>query len=171
MSCEKGFKAIIDEAEWQMQFNSETLAAFIDTLSAQPSHYYRAMLTYFDHGECWRGATRFFHADSLPYWRKRKNMGHKPAAVEALRRGELHYFFAYPEDYSQQSIEWVDGEFGRRPHNPAFEVVYVYSQKDGTLDLNFRSMTPDEILNELLERLGSMRIVTRLRLFEDESLI
>jgi hypothetical protein len=28
--------------------------------------------------------------------------------------------------------------FGRRPHNPAFEVIYVYSQKDGTLDLNFR---------------------------------
>jgi hypothetical protein len=166
MSCEKGFKAIIDEAEWQMQPTPEKLTGFIDALSAQPSHYHRAMLTYLDHAECWRGATRFYHADSLPYWRKRKNMGHKPAAVdqasideladlirhyfhrtegrgnncvvEALRRGELDYFFAYPEDYSQQSIEWVDGEFGRRPHNPAFEVVYVYSQKDGTLDLNFR---------------------------------
>lgn len=58
--------------------------------------------------------------------------------VEALRRGELDYFFAYPEDYSQQSVEWVDGTFARRPHNPAFEVVYVYSEKDGTLDLNCR---------------------------------
>ena len=58
--------------------------------------------------------------------------------VEPFRRGELDYFFAYPEDYSQQSIEWVDGEFDRRPHNPAFEVIYVYSQKEGTLDLNFR---------------------------------
>jgi len=28
--------------------------------------------------------------------------------------------------------------FGRRPHNPAFEVIYVYSQKEGSLDLNFR---------------------------------
>jgi hypothetical protein len=52
--------------------------------------------------------------------------------VEAFRRGDLDYFFAYPEDYSQQSIEWVDGEFDRRPHNPAFEVIYVYSQKDGS---------------------------------------
>ncbi|WGS83803.1 hypothetical protein [Methylomonas sp. UP202] len=166
MSCEKGFKAIIDEAEWQMQPTPETLTAFIDALSAQPSHYHRAMLTYLDHAECWRGATRFFHADTLPYWRKRKNMDHKPAAVddasireladlirhyfhrtegrgnncvvEPLKRGDLDYFFAYPEDYSQQSIEWIDGEFGRRPHNPAFEVVYVYSQKDGSLDLNFR---------------------------------
>ena len=50
----------------------------------------------------------------------------------------LDYFFAYPEDYSQHSIEWVDGEFARRPHNPAFEVIYVYSQQEGSLDLNFR---------------------------------
>lgn len=58
--------------------------------------------------------------------------------IETFRRGELDYFFAYPEDYSQQSIEWVNGEFDRRPHNPAFEVIYVYSQKEGSLDLNFR---------------------------------
>jgi hypothetical protein len=124
------------------------------------------MVAYLDHAECWKGATRFYHADTLAYWRKRKHMGHKPAAVdeasinqlaglirnyfhrtegrgnncvvEPFRRGDLDYFFTYPEDYSQQSIEWVDGEFGRRPHNPAFEVVYVYSQKNATLDLNFR---------------------------------
>ncbi len=58
--------------------------------------------------------------------------------IEAFRRGELDYFFAYPEDYSQQSIEWVNGEFDRRPHNPAFEVIYVYSQKEGSIDINFR---------------------------------
>ncbi|HYW91869.1 MAG TPA: hypothetical protein VFA95_05295, partial [Gammaproteobacteria bacterium] len=143
LSCEKGFRAIIDEARWQMQAEPDQLTDFIETLSALPNHYHRAMVTYLDHGECWKGATRFYHADTLPYWRKRKNMGHKPAAVdeaslrqladqirtyfhhtegrgnncvvEPYRRGELDYFFAYPEDYSQQSIEWVDGEFGRRP--------------------------------------------------------
>jgi hypothetical protein len=166
MSCEKGFRAIIDEARWQMQASQEALTTFIETLSALPNHYHRAMVTYLDHPGYWKGATRFYHADTLAYWRKRKHMGHKPAAgdeasinllagqirnyfhltegrgnncvVEPFRRGELDYFFAYPEDYSQQSIEWVDGEFGRRPHNPAFEVVYVYSQKEGSLDLNFR---------------------------------
>jgi transposase InsO family protein len=30
----------------------------------------------------------------------------------------------------------VNGKFGRRPHNPAFEVIYVYAQKEGYL--NFR---------------------------------
>jgi hypothetical protein len=166
MSCEKGFRAIIDEANWQLREDPEALTNIIEILAVLPSHYERAMSTFLDHTIFWRGATRFYHADSLPYWRKRKNMSHKAAAVdegsikqlaelirnyfhhtegrgkncmvEPFRRGDLDYFFAYPEDYSQQSIEWVDGEFDRRPHNPAFEIIYVYSQKEGSLDLNFR---------------------------------
>lgn len=114
------------------------------------------MVAFLDHQIYWNGAKRFCHADALSYWRKRKNLGHKTAAVEevdrrklakairtyfhltegrgnhclveALRRGDRDYFFAYPEDHSQQSVEWVDGEFNNRPHNPAFEVVFVYSQ-------------------------------------------
>jgi hypothetical protein len=164
LSCEKGFRAIMDEAEFHLP--GEGLHPFAEKMSVLSNHYERAMITFLDHKEFWRGATRFFHADTLPYWRKRKNMSNRPAAVddesikqlaemirnyfhhtegrgnncvvEPFRRGELDYFFAYPEDYSQQSIEWINGEFDRRPHNPAFEVIYVYSQKEGTLDLNFR---------------------------------
>ena len=166
LSSDKGFRAIIDEARWQMRATPEALTGFVEALSGMPNHYHRAMLTYLDHGACWKGATRFYHADTLPYWRKRKNMGHGHAAVdddsiqllanqirdyfhrtegrgnnclvEPLRRGELDYYFAYPEDYSQQSVEWVNGEFDRRPHNPAFEVIFIYCQKEGTLDLNYR---------------------------------
>lgn len=166
LSTEKGFRAIIDEATWHLEDDQEALTHLITTLSNLPSHYDRAMTTFLDCHEFWKGATRFHHADTLPYWRKRKNMGHRPAAVddesivqlaalirnyfhhtegrgkncvvEPLRRGELDYFFAYPEDYSQQSIEWVDGEFDRRPHNPAFEIIFVYDQKEGSLDLNYR---------------------------------
>ena len=188
LSCEKGFRAIIDEARWQMQADPQGLAAFVEALSALPNHYHRAMGTYPDHPECWKGATRFYHADTLPYWRKRKNMGHQPAAVdeaslqqladqirnyfhrtegrgnncvvEPFRRGELDYFFAYPEDYTQQSIEWVDGEFAPRPHNPAFEVIFVYSQKDGSLDLNFRGS------RKAVEPLQGMFATTILKLEE-----
>ncbi len=166
MSCEKGFRAIIDEASWQMRDVSDDFTSFVEKLSALTNHSERAMVTFLDHNTFWKGATRFYHADTLPYWRKRKNLPRREAAVdeeslkeladliryyfhrtegrgkncvvEPFRRGELDYFFAYPEDYSQQSIEWVDGEFGRRPHNPAFEVIYVYSQREGSLDLNFR---------------------------------
>lgn len=166
MSCEKGFLAIIDEARWQLQETPDAIPAFIKALSNLPNHCERAMVTFLDHATCWKGATRFYHADTLPYWRKRKNLPKKPAAVddasirhladlirdyfhhtegrgknclvEPFRRGERDYFFAYPEDHSKRSIEWVDGRFDPRPHNPAFEVVFVYSQKEGSLDLNFR---------------------------------
>lgn len=164
MSCEKGFRAIIDEAEFQL--DEDDFTAWVEKLSALPSHFERAMLVFLDHNACWKGATRFYHADTLSYWRKRKNLPHKMAAVddasiqelagrirtyfhhtegrgnncvvEPFRRGELEYFFAYPEDYSQQSSEWVNGEFAHRPHNPAFEVIFVYSEKEGSLDLHFR---------------------------------
>jgi hypothetical protein len=166
LSCEKGFRAIIDEAEWHLTTDPDARTAFVEKLAALSNHYERAMVTFLDHNQLWKGATRFYHADTLPYWRKRKNLPHVRAApddtslqelaslirsyfhhtegrgnncvVEPFRRGALDYFFAYPEDYSEHSIEWVNGKFGRRPHNPAFEVIYVYSQKEGTLDLNFR---------------------------------
>jgi hypothetical protein len=138
----------------------------MEKLAALDGHSERAMVTLLEYPDFWKGAAMFYHADTLPYWRKRKGLPHEAASVhedgrsalaagisdyfhrtegrgkncvvEAFRRGELDYFFAYPEDYSQQSVEWVEGKFDRRPHNPAFEVVYVYSQKDGTLDLNYR---------------------------------
>lgn len=166
LSCEKGFKAIIDEAQWHLRDDQNGLAALIKELAGLANHFERAMVTYLDHHRYWKGATRFYHADTLPYWRKRNHMRNNSAVVdpdsinelanlirnyfhhtegrgnncvvEPFRRGNLDYFFAYPEDYSQQSIEWVNGTFDKRPHNPAFEVVFVYSQKEGSLDLNFR---------------------------------
>ena len=170
MGCEKGCRAILDEAQWHLAQDADPNAAnaFTEKLAALVNHFERAMVTYLDHNTFWRGATRFYHADTLSYWRKRKNLPRCPAAVddasirqladlirtyfhhtegrgkncavEPYRRGELDYFFCYPEDHSQHSIEWVNGVFDPRPHNPAFEVVYVYSQKEGRLDLNFRGL-------------------------------
>ncbi len=168
MSCEKGCHAILDEAEWHFteDGNPTGTIAFTEMLAALVNHFERAMVTYLDHNLFWRGAKHFYHADTLPFWRKRKNLPHNAAQVDAasiqtlanrirtyfhhtegrgnncvvepFRRGDLDYFFAYPEDYSQQSPEWVNGQFGIRPHNPAFEVIFVYSQSEGSLDLNYR---------------------------------
>ena len=163
---EGGFVAIRDEAQWQYRNDPPARDALVTSLAALPDHYERAMVTFLDHQLLWKGATRFHHADRLGYWRKRKHLGQGPAAVdhasvlqlaammgtyfhhtegrgkncivEPLRRGERDYFFAYPEDHSQRSLDWVNGEFETRPRNPAFEVVFVYSQREGSLDLNFR---------------------------------
>jgi hypothetical protein len=43
-------------------------------------HCERAMVTFLDHRQFWKGATHFYYADNLPYWRKRK-------AVESLSKG------------------------------------------------------------------------------------
>lgn len=206
LSCEKGFNAILDEIRWQKQGNRSELRALIGRLSALSSHYHRAMLTYLELHDCWRGATLFYHADTLSYWRKRRNMGRGPAAVdteslralaarigeffhltegrgkncevEYYRRGALDYYFAFPEDFSRHSTEWVDGEFGRRAHHPAFQVVFVFSENDGTLDLNFRGpvraieplqeMFATEILKlkELPPNPGDLRVYDLNRLLE-----
>jgi hypothetical protein len=166
LSCEKGWCAIRDEAQWQFRDQPEAFTAFVGRMGNLDGHSERAMVTFLESPQFWKGATLFCHADTLPYWRKRKGLQHQPASVhedgrkglaqgisdffhrtegrgkncvvEAFRRGALDYFFAYPEDYSQRSLEWVQGDFAPRQHNPAFEVIYVYSQKDGTVDLNFR---------------------------------
>lgn len=115
--------AILDEAKWQFGEASKEYGAFNDTLSARSNHYERAMLTFLDRHRCWKGATRFYHADTLSRWRKRKNFPHRRANVDAAsirrledmisnyfrhtegrgkhcvvepyRRGELDYFFAF----------------------------------------------------------------------------
>lgn len=166
LSRDAAMPAIIHEAAWQMREKPGAHAAFVEMFSALPSHFERAMVAFLDYYDCWKGALQFRHADTLPYWRKRKGFPHKSAAVDTasvhelaglirnlfhrtegrgdhchidcLRRNDLDYYFAYPEDYSKQSIEWVDDTFAPRPHNPAFEIVYIWSEKEGWLDLNFR---------------------------------
>ena len=167
LSCAKGFRAILDEAQWHMAQEAvpNGIVVFTDVLAKLENHFARAMVTFLDYNQFWRGAARFYHADTLSHWRKRKNLPHRAAlvdddsikaladrirtyfhhtegrgnncVVEPFRRGDRDYFFAYPEDYSQQSPEWVDGQFEIRPHNPAFEVIFVYSQSEGSLDLNY----------------------------------
>ena len=166
LSGEKGCRAILDDAAWYFATDPAAHAAFVEQLASLAHHGARAMTTFLDHPACWRRAARFCYAEALPAWRKRTHLPHVPAAVdeaslealaaglsayfrhtegrgthcvvEPVRRGTLDYFFAYPEDYAQHSVEWVDGQFGQRPHHPAFEVIYVYSQADGTLDVNIR---------------------------------
>jgi hypothetical protein len=158
LATEGGSKAILDEARW----HGEDVAEHFASLTGFVEHTF---WTFLERPKYWQGALAFHHADAVPfsYWRKRKNVPRKPARVNALtirqlernlsnyfhtmqgrgenckvdcyRRNDLDYFFAYPEDYGQASVEWVGKEFKRRPRHPAFEIIFVYSQNDGTLDI------------------------------------
>jgi hypothetical protein len=72
LSCEKGFRAIIDEAEWHLANDPHARTGFVETLAALSNHFERAMVTFLDHNQFWKGATRFYHADTLPYCRNAK---------------------------------------------------------------------------------------------------
>ena len=165
MSCRKGVQAILDATQTRGDDSPERAAAFIESLSRMPDHFHRAMATWLDHRGCWREASRFYGGDAPGWWRKRKNMGHRPPAtdtaslrrladligtwfhrsegrgsrclVESFHRDGLDFYFAYPEDYSRLEMEWTDGEFIGRRRRPAFEVVFVYSQQEGSMDLSF----------------------------------
>jgi len=162
MSNEKGVKAILDEGEFHLDEEGEH-AAFVTLLMAMPGHHDRAMTAFLDFPSLWKGATRLYHADTLSYWRKRKNLprkqaGVEPANIEALstriksyyqasdgrakrcrvepyRRGELEYFFAFPEDYPVNAPEWEGDELALQSRHPPFEIIFVWDAKDGRLDL------------------------------------
>ena len=82
LSGEKGYRAILDDAAWHFATNQEAHAAFVEQLASLAHHGERAMTTFLDHPACWRRATRFYHADALPAWRKRTHLPHVPAAVD-----------------------------------------------------------------------------------------
>jgi hypothetical protein len=160
LATEGGSRAILDEAN----FHGEDLSGTFDSLG---SFHERAFWTLLERPKYWPGSLAFRHADAVAprFWRKRKNLPRKLAnvdqasisnleraiseyfhsqgrgqhcKVECYRRDRLDYFFAYPEDYSQAEVVWGGGELKRRPRRPAFEVIFVYSQDDGTLDIYLR---------------------------------
>ena len=112
-----------------------------------------------------RCATLFLHSDNISdsLWKKRNDLPHltphveteyteqleqaiskyfykkegrgRNCKVEVFRRHEKEYFFAYPEDYAQSGIEWVRNQLSNRSRNPAFEIIFVYTQAEGSLDI------------------------------------
>ncbi len=70
------------------------------------------------------------------YYREKQGRGRHCHVDKYLRGNRYHYFFAYPQDYTDTFVGFDgDGKFERKRQNPAFEVVYVYDPDDGTLDL------------------------------------
>lgn len=133
MSNEKGIAAMNVEEEFHLSGEGEH-AAFVEKLRALPGHRQGATTVFVNHEPIWRWASRSKHADSLSYWRKRKYLPEvtatvAPAGIKLLesaislyysateergmhckvepnRHGKLDYFFALPEDYAQDALEW-----------------------------------------------------------------
>ena len=159
LACEGGITALVDEA----RFHSDN--AFIEEIAAIEGFHAKAMWAFLNQPTYWQGAARFLHADNVSAlgWEKRNDLPCMPphvededivdlaqamsdffyhkegrgknCIVEPYRRNQKEYFFAYPEDFAQSAIEWVSGDLKNQAHHPAFEIIFVYSEADGALDI------------------------------------
>ncbi|SET32697.1 hypothetical protein SAMN05216326_12065 [Nitrosomonas marina] len=158
LACEGGIKAIIDEADW----HGEILTGKLSDLAG---FHEKAFWVFLERPKYWPAASAFCRADSInsSQWNECKTLYNAPAQVDeqtirgleknlsnyfhlkegrgknclvdCYRRGNLDYFFAYPEDYAYASIEWEGTTFKRPARHPAFEIIFVYSQEESKISL------------------------------------
>ncbi len=159
LACEGGIAALVDEAG----FHDDD--AFIEEIAAIEGFHAKAMWAFLNKLKYWRGATMFLHADNVSpsYWKKRNDLPSLPpqvddediqmlakaisgyffrkegrgknCIVEPYRRNQKEYFFAYPEDFAQSAVEWVGDTLKSQAHHPAFEIIFVYCEAEGSLDI------------------------------------
>ncbi len=90
LSCQPGVKAIMDEARyWIVTVDGEPFEPFMDWLAGLKNDADRAFQTFMKHPKYWKGATNFFHADSLSWWRKRKGLPKVAAQCDDASLDEL----------------------------------------------------------------------------------
>jgi hypothetical protein len=159
LACEGGIVTLVDEAN----FHQDT--GFVEVITAIEGFHAKVFWAFLEHPKYWRGAALFLHADNVSpsYWKKRNDLPSVPAnvetddvealarsiseyfstregrgkncKVESYRRNQKYYFFAYPEDFAQSAIEWVGGSLKNQAHHPAFEIIFVYCESEGSLDI------------------------------------
>lgn len=159
MACQGGVTALTDEADFHQD------EAFIEAISKIPSFHGALMWAFLEHPKYWAGATLFLHSDNISesLWKKRNDLPHlvphvededaerlaqaishyfhskqargRNCKVEVFRRHEKEYFFAYPEDFAQSGVEWVRNALATRARHPAFEIIFVYTKAEGSLDI------------------------------------
>lgn len=158
LACEGGIRAILDEAEWRNEYIAEHL-------EKHNGFHEKAFWLFLERNQYWSAVTSFCRADRISFsqWNECKTINTYPAnvseeainalekslsnyffnkdgrgkncKVEVYKRGELDYFFAYPEDYAQSSVEWENSNFKRSARHPAFEIIFVYKQSEGKISL------------------------------------
>ena len=161
MAFQGGVKALIEEATDHPHFN----AAFPEAINQHNSDHGKAMWTFLEYREYWAGATSILYAENIAdaYWKKRNDLPHitplvepedaerlekaliryfrtregrgRHCQVDVFRRREKEYFFAYLTDFGKSEMEFEGTAFNPRARTPAFEIIFVYTQSEGSLDI------------------------------------
>ena len=160
LAFDGGIKALVDEAVYHDKDDS-----FAKAIAEMPCFHSKVMWAFLNKRGYWKGASRFLHADNVSpfFWKKRIELPPASPCVEdadiaqlekaissffyrkqgkgrncevnPLRRYNKEYFFAYPEDFAQSSIEWISDELKPRARHPAFEIIFVYCEDENSLDI------------------------------------
>jgi len=168
LANEGGIKTLIDVG--QSQFHDTD---FISVFDGAEGHVERAFIAFLNHHEAFEEASCFHYADTLGRWRKRKRLprmlkqpddesksrlskalsdyyrqkegrGHG-CDIEYHKRDNRHYWFARPEDYAVSVFIYDEqDQFDIKTQRPAFEVIFVYSESEHSLDI--RASGPKETL-------------------------
>jgi hypothetical protein len=159
LACEAGIQALVDESAY---FSDEDFVAEIAVIEG---FHAKALWAFIEKPDYWHGAAMFLHADnvSASSWKKRINLPQithdiedeaidalsiaisdyfykkeargKHCKIETYKRHEKDYLFAYPEDHAKSDVEWVSDSLTSRAFHPAFELIFVYCAKEGSLDI------------------------------------
>lgn len=159
MACQGGVATLIEEANYHEDQSFPEAIAQIDGFHG------KIMWGFLEHPKYWAGATLFLHSDNISdsFWKKRNDLPHLPpnvdkenterlaqaishyfhskegrgrnCKVEVYRRHEKEYFFAYPEDFAQSGVDWIRNSLSTWARHPAFEIIFVYTQTEGSLDI------------------------------------
>jgi hypothetical protein len=159
MACQGGMTALTEEASFHQD------KAFPQAISKIDGFHGAVMWAFLEHPSYWAGATLFLHSDNISesLWKKRNDLPRltphvdeeakqrlaqaishyfhtkegrgRNCKVDIFRRHEKEYFFAYPEDFAQSSVEWVRNTLAPCARHPAFEIIFVYTKAEGSLDI------------------------------------
>lgn len=161
MAFNGGITAIIEEATNYPHFDT----TFPDAINQFDGDHAKAMWTYLEYPRYWLAATSLLHAQSIAdsFWKRRNDFPHleprikhddidnlntklscyfrnkegrgRHCKIDVFRRHNKEYFFAYLSNFGQSDAEWEGNTLELRARLPVFEIIFVFSQSEGTLDM------------------------------------
>jgi hypothetical protein len=124
----------LDKAAWarvreRSVFESAVRLAVRDTLSGR---YWKRRLPIGNlPGVDLAGTVKALEAAISSYFTEQEGRG-KACLIEYLKRGSVHHFFAFPEDFPASPLAWTAQGLGPHTYRLAFEVVFIFDNSAGS---------------------------------------
>jgi hypothetical protein len=131
------FASLIDRAAWAALHHRPVFDAAIRLAVREllPGRYWKRRLPVKAlPGSDLNGAIKPLETAISTYFTEQEGRG-KACQVDYLKRGCLHHFFAYPEDFPASPLAWTAQGLSPNRYRPAFEVLFVFDDTAGWLDI------------------------------------